>query len=261
MKPQEPVREPMQQRTLPSVDAPHSTLSTEQKRQSEPVSTPKVEPPPFRAQDKGKEPLTSFTLTSSRAPSAGSMTPQQANGEAPGLSRPRSPRTAAMTVSTPKSPQGHSPLPGLPAKPQWGATPGPQAPTTYFEPPADSPGAVLGTLKQELRDKFQITPLDGPHREALSEVRLRAPCCVAATDASWCPQIARINVHQRHLQATHHAAEREVRKALWELEMADLEVESLSRKRELTVKQLTLAEASIPGAEWPGSQELDDVQA
>lgn len=43
--------------------------------------------------------------------------------------------------------------------------------------------------------------------------------------------------------------------------MADLEVEAVGRKRELTIKQLTLAEAGIPGAEWPGSQELDDVQA
>ncbi|KIP09089.1 hypothetical protein PHLGIDRAFT_18724, partial [Phlebiopsis gigantea 11061_1 CR5-6] len=73
LKPQGPIREPAQQRT--KVDVLSSTLPMERKWPSEPLSTPKTEPPPIQAQDKGKEPLTSFTFAGSGAPPAGSTTP------------------------------------------------------------------------------------------------------------------------------------------------------------------------------------------
>lgn len=43
--------------------------------------------------------------------------------------------------------------------------------------------------------------------------------------------------------------------------MTNVELDSLNKKRELTMRQLKLAEDGIPGAEWPGAQELEDVQA
>ena len=47
---------------------------------------------------------------------------------------------------------------------------------------------------------------------------------------------------------------------MYELEMADLEVEAVNRKRELMMKRLKLAENGVPGAEWPGSRDFDDIQ-
>ena len=50
----------------------------------------------------------------------------------------------------------------------------------------------------------------------------------------------------------------EMRKAWFELDMVEVELDSLNKKRELTMKQLKLAEDGVPGAEWPGSQEIKD---
>ena len=50
----------------------------------------------------------------------------------------------------------------------------------------------------------------------------------------------------------------ETRKARFELDMVEVELDSLIKKRELTIKQLKLAEEGVPGAEWPGSQEIED---
>ena len=72
--------------------------------------------------------------------------------------------------------------------------------------------------------------------------------------------MAQLRQHQRYLAGRAHTNALELRKALYELEMADFEVTAIERKRELTLKQLKLAEDGVPGAEWPGSQEFDEVE-
>ena len=59
--------------------------------------------------------------------------------------------------------------------------------------------------------------------------------------------------YQRNLEAEYNVAARAARKALLELDMAKLELASVTARRELAAKQLELAKQGIAGIDWPSS--------
>lgn len=120
---------------------------------------------PLLSGEKSKEPSVAPERDGKKAPSVGSVTPQQPTGELQSTSRPRSPpnavrsalKTELKTPVTPMSPQGRSPLISLPPKPEWASTSQSTPSAPAAEPPVDAPAEdEYAIIKAELKEKFGI---------------------------------------------------------------------------------------------------------
>jgi len=196
---------------------------------SERLPTLKVDAP-SKSEKPSKEPEPPKSV------SAGSATPQKASGES--LSRPRSPllqqRGLTKTPTTPMSPQGRSPMAPLPLKPEWNSTPQstPTVPSTA--PPAAEPVEDnLDSIRKELVDRFHLK---------LEEIE----------PLPWAnDEYDRLKNHQRRLEQDYYTAARSAKQALYELDIAKIELASSTSRRVLAVKQLNLALNGKAGIDWP----------
>lgn len=79
-------------------------------------------------------------------------------------------------------------------------------------------------------------------------------CVLTASGSS---QYDRLKAHQRRLEQDYYVAARAARQALYDLDMAKVELLSSSAKRELSVKQLKLALDGKAGIDYD-HRVLDD---
>lgn len=157
------------------------------------------------------------------------------------------------------SPPGRSPAvppPVLPAKPEWNATP-------QATPAAPSAGATaepvpvqddLPAIKQKLITEFGARPWDDadPLPWQNDEVRVRLPWNVRAMlTPNGTHQVRRLKTHQLRIEQDYYAASRIARQALYELDIAKLELASTTARRELAIKQTQLAMEGKAGVDWP----------
>lgn len=123
----------------------------------------------------------------------------------------------------------------LPPKPDWGTTPQATPTVPSAAPPgteSSDSGDSLETIKKELK-KYGV---DFETVESLPWVN---------------PEYDRLKSHQRRVEQDCYLACRAARQALYELNMAKIELASATSRRELAVKQLNLAIDGKAGIDWP----------